>query len=212
MKAILLSEILLLSSLAFAGNRLAWCELAKDSKGTTSEQGLPQIGNLGQIDIECTVPARPFPTKPGEMQLAVQVRTTVYQLLGAGDRRAVASDVILHGGGRHYLRTPPTESVDFYAYIPPDPSERDEEALKILKWGEAGVAPEQLTDQQRRDAIETARYMVDHTQYRLGHFQIECSVVDGTDVLGVGMVELIIVYEGRLSETFPFNTPPPSSY
>jgi hypothetical protein len=123
----------------------------------------------------------------------------------------VPSDVNPHAGGRRFTGTPPTEWVDFNAYIPPDTAERDDEVLKILKWGETGVSPMELTDQQRQNALEATRYLVDHTQYRVGHFQIECSVVDGAEVLGVGMVEIVIVHQGRLSETFPFNTPPPSN-
>jgi hypothetical protein len=205
LKAILLVEILLLPLLAFAGNKPASCGLGKNTAVTLSPEGLPQVSNLTTI---CIVPARPFPTKPGEFQNGLQAETTVYEVLGDGSKRVVPSDVTVHGGGGGgWASNPPPEWVDFDAFIPLDPAERDEEALKFLAFVEQGLAPEQLTNKQRQNAMEVARYVVEHTQHRVGHFQIECSVVDGANVVGVGIVEVIVAYKGRFSDTLPGISP-----
>lgn len=203
MKAILLAETLLLSCFAFADNKPAWCGLTEETQRTMSPGGLPQLSNLSQMDITCSIPARPFPSKPGETRSGLQARTNVYELLDDGSKRAVASDVIVHGGGSEGWDGNPVDWVGFYAYIPLDPPQRDEEVLKFLTQIEAHLAPEQLTNEERQNAMKAARDIVDHTQLRVGHFQIECSVLDGADVVGVGFVELIIVNKGRLSDPDP---------
>src|SRR6202049_5289504 len=61
-----MAQLLLLSSVAFGGEKPASCELASKSIVSRSSPGLVQVSNLGDIEITCRVPARPFPTKPGE--------------------------------------------------------------------------------------------------------------------------------------------------
>jgi hypothetical protein len=37
-------------------------------------------------------------------------------------------------------------------------------------------------------------------QHRVGHFQVECRVLDGSRVIGRDVVELEVLFKGRFSE------------
>jgi hypothetical protein len=71
---------MLLSSVAFAGDKLVSCELVGKSVVSHSSSGLAQVSNLGLIQIECQVAVRPFPTKPGEARYLLKVATVAYQI------------------------------------------------------------------------------------------------------------------------------------
>ena len=47
---------------------------------------------MGDIQIICSVPARPFPTKPGEFLNSLTVATTVYEVSSNGGKKSVPSE------------------------------------------------------------------------------------------------------------------------
>src|ERR1700722_11825686 len=185
---------MLLSSVAFAGDRPASCELVGKSVVSRSSSGLAQVSNLGLIQIECHVPARPFPTKPGEARYLLKVATVAYQISPDGGKKRVPSEVNQTGGGYDSE----TESVYFYAHIPLELAERDEEARRFLTKIEKSMAPEQITEEGRRRMLERAREFVNPE--RVGRFRLKCHVLDGDRIIGVGVVELEVLFKGRVSD------------
>ena len=131
----LLAQLFFLSSAALGGDKPALCELASKSIMSRSSSGLIQVSNLGDIQIRCHVPARPFPTKPGEGQYMPRVATTAYKVSPDGSKQLVPSEVKQSGGGSDSGQ----EWVDFLVHIPLDPAERDAEAgcptLRFVKGG-----------------------------------------------------------------------------
>src|SRR6266446_2820074 len=96
----LLAQTLLLSSVALGGDKPASCELASKSIVSRSSSGLAQVSNLGDIQITCRVPARPFPTEPGgKGRNGLRAATTVYKISPDGSKRLVPSEVHQSGGG-----------------------------------------------------------------------------------------------------------------
>jgi hypothetical protein len=169
---------MLLSSVAFAGDKLVSCELVGKSVVSHSSSGLAQVSNLGLIQIECHVAARPFPTKPGEASYLLKVATVAYQISPDGSKKLVPSEVNQTGGGYDTE----TESVFFDAHIPLETTERDDEARRFLAKIEKSVAPEVVNPE------------------RVGHFQLKCRVLDGDRIIGVGVVELEVLFKGRVSD------------
>jgi hypothetical protein len=55
-----------------------------------------------------------------------------------------------------------------------------------------------ITADVEKKALETFRDLV--AQNRLGHFQVECKVMDGDCVLAVGVIELEVLFKGRFSD------------
>src|SRR5580704_17791047 len=117
---------LLLSSVAFGGDKPASCELARKSIVSRSSSGLAQVSNLGDIEITCRVPARPFPTKPGGSRNGLRVATTAYKIPPDGSKGLVPSEVHQSGGGGGgFGPNPEPEYVLFYVHIPLESAELD---------------------------------------------------------------------------------------
>jgi hypothetical protein len=93
LRYIILAQILLSASVTFAGEIRSSCELAKESILSRSSSGLAQVSNLGSIRIRCRIPARPFPTKPGESRKGLTAATTVYEISADGSKKLVPSEV-----------------------------------------------------------------------------------------------------------------------
>jgi hypothetical protein len=68
------------------------------------------------------------------------------------------------------------------------------------------MAPRQIPEEARQRALERAREFV--YQHRLGHFQVECRILDGDRVIGVGVVELEVLFKGRFSDIGLPGSPP----
>ena len=94
-----LAQLLLLTSMAFSGDKPAVCELASKSIVSRSSSGLAQVSNLGDIEITCHVPARPFPTEPGQVRNGLRAATTAYQISPDGKKKSVLSEAHYSGGG-----------------------------------------------------------------------------------------------------------------
>ena len=199
MRYMLLAQLLLLSSVAFGGDRPASCALASGSIVSRSSSRLAQVSNLGDIHITCRVPARPFPTKAGTIRLGLRATTTAYKTSPDGSKKVVPSGVHQSGGGGGGFRSDQeAEWVDFYVHIPLEPAERDAEARRYLAKIEKSWAPEQITEEAQQLGLERVRELV--YQQRVGHFQLQCRVWDGDRVMGVGVVELEVLFKGRFSD------------
>jgi hypothetical protein len=194
----------LLSSVALGGDRPASCDLASKSIVSRSSSGLAQVSNLGDIEITCRFPARAFPTKPGEGRKGLRAATTAYEVSPDGSKKSVPSEVHESGGG--FGPDPKREWVDFYVHIPLESAERDGEVRRYLAKLEKSLAPEQVTEEAHQRALERTRDLV--YQHRVGHFQVECRISDGDRVIGVGFVELEVLFKGRFSEVGLPASPP----
>jgi hypothetical protein len=173
----LMAALLLVSHLACAGDKPASCELANKSTLSRFPSGLAQVSNLGTIEITCRVPARPFPTKPGESHNCLGVTTTAYKISPANKKELVSSEVKLSGGG--IQRDPEVEWVNFYVHIPLEDAERDEEGLKYIAKIFKSMTPEQLKqlpEGASERGLERIREFV--YQNRFAHFQVECRILD----------------------------------
>lgn len=206
MKCVLAAQLLLLSSVAFGGDKSATCELASKSIVSRSSSGIAQVGNLGDIQIRCYIAARPFPTKPGDVQYMPKVATVTYEVSIDGRKQAVPSEVQQSGGGHK----PGQEWVDFFIHIPLDPAERDAEASRYLAKMQLAMpelmAPLLNTEAARQRAIQRIGDLV--YQHRVGHFYVGCRVSDGDRLMGVGLVELEVLFEGRFSDLGLPGSPP----
>ena len=194
MRYLLITQLMLLSSVAFAGDKPVSCELVGKSVVSRSSSGLAQVSNLGLIQIECHVPARPFPPKAGEARYVLRAATVAYETFADGSKKPVPSEVNQTGAGSDTE----TESVYFNAHIPLEPAERDDEAHRFLAKIEKSMTPEQITEEGHQQMLRRAREFVD--PHRVGHFQLECRILDGDRVMGVGVIELEVLFKGRFSD------------
>jgi hypothetical protein len=201
-----MAQLLLLSSVAFGGDKPASCKLASKSIVSRSS-GLAQVSNLGDIQITCRVPMRPFPTKPGESHNGLRAATTVYKVSPDGSKKLAPSEVHQSGGGGGgFGPDPEPEWVDFYVHIPLESAARDAEVRRYLAKLEKSMAPEQITEEAHQRALDRTRELV--YQHRVGHFQVECRILDGDRVMGVGVVELEVLFKGRFSDVGLPASPP----
>lgn len=203
------APILLFASVAFGTDKLPPCELAKESIVSRSSSGLAQVSNLGSIRIRCRIPARPFPTKPGESRNGLTAATTAYEVSADGSRTLVPSEVhVFGGGGDGFGADPEPEYVDFYVHIPLDSAEADAEARRYLAKLEESMTAEQksLWEDPQKKALEKIRPLV--YQHRIGHFQVDCRVLDGSRVMSSDIVEIEVVFKGRFSDVGLPGSPP----
>ena len=210
MRYIILAQILLSASVSFANDTRPSCELAKESILSRSSSGLAQVSNLGSIRIRCRIPARPFPTKPGESRNGLTAATTAYEISTEGSKKLVPSEVhVFGGGGDGFGPDPEPEYVDFYVHIPLDSAEADAEARRYLAKLEASMSSElkrQITQDAWERGLERLQQLV--YQHRLGRFQVDCRVLDGSNVMGADVVELEVLFKGRFSVVGLPGSPP----
>ena len=207
MRYVLLAQLLFLPCVAFGGDQPAACELASKSIVSRSSSGLAQVSNLGDIQITCRVRARQFPTKPGESRNSLRAATTAYEISPDGSKKLVPSEVHqFGGGGGGFGPDPEPEWVEFYVHIPLEPAERDAEARKYLAKVEKSITQEQITEETQQRRLERVRKLV--YQHRAGHFQVECRILGGDRVMGVGVVEFEVLSKGRFSDVGLPGAPP----
>ena len=71
------------------------------------------------------------------------------------------------------------------------------------------MAPEQkrqITQDAWERGLERLQQLV--YQHRLGHFQVDCRVLDGSNVMGADVVELEVLFKGRFSVVGLPGSPP----
>ena len=192
---------------AYSADMPAICTLDDKSIVSRSPAGLPQVSNLGDIEVRCSVPARPLPSKPGESREAVQVATVASMLSPDARPEPVASEVHPTGGGFDQER----EWVLFYVHIPLEPAEADAEARRLLaKLSEAmralPGAPGLGNEEAQKQALARARDLV--YQHRVGHFRVQCRLSADGRPLGAADVEFEVLYKGRFSDAGLPGAPP----
>lgn len=189
----MLAHILLLTYLAAADGHTASCKLRDPSILSHSSAGLAQVSNLAFIVVECSVPTRPLPAKPGEFRGELSVTTIAYQIDQSDVRKEVPSEINISGGGQNG----PQESVWFTINLPLDPADR---MLEIQRWVDKlqEMSHRQYPDLSNQQAMETLSHNV--SQHRAGHFQVECRVMDGDRVIGVDVLEFEVLFKGRFSD------------
>jgi hypothetical protein len=191
MRYVLLAQIVL-ASVAFAADKPASCELAKKSIVSMSPSGLPQVSNLGNIEIMCRVQGvRPIP------RIGLKAKTTAFEISSDGSKNLVPSEVNVTGGGFD----PGTESVVFSVHIPLEPAERDEEVRRLYAKLEKFEKPQQISAETREQRLKKITELVN--QHRVGRFQLECDAMDGENVIGVGNIEFEVLFKGRFSDVGP---------
>jgi hypothetical protein len=199
--------LLLLLPAAFGGDKPASCELAPLSIVSRFSSGLAQVSNVGDIQITCRVPARQFPTKLGTSRRGLKTATTAYEVSPDGSKKVVLSEVHLSGGGGGGPGpNPEPEWVEFYIHIPLESAERDVEAGRYLEKLEKSMPQKDITEQAHQRALDRTRELV--YQHRVAHFQVECHILDADRVLGVGVVELEVLFKGRFSDVGLPASPP----
>jgi hypothetical protein len=209
MKYMLMAQLLLLSSVAvaFGDDKPAACELSSESILSRSSSGLAQVTNLGTIEIRCRVAGRRFPSKPGETRNGLGATTNVYKISGDGSKELVPSEVKQFGGG--YQADRELEWVNFYVHIQLRDAERDAEVRRYVDKLFKSMTPEQskqIPEGAHQRALERTREFV--YQNRLGHFQVKCRILDGDRVMGVGVVELEVLFKGRFFDVGLPGSPP----
>jgi hypothetical protein len=132
----------------------------------------------------------------------LKASTTAYQILPDGSKKLVPSEAESTGGGFDTE----SESVYFHVHIPLEPTERDAEAIRYLAKLEKSMPSLQTTGEVHQRALERIREFV--SQHRIGHFQLECRILDGDRVMGVAVVELEVLFKGRFSDVGPYPSPP----
>ena len=102
---------------------------------------------MGDIRITCRVPARPFPTKPGEHRIALTAATATYEFSSSGNKKLVPSELHVIGGGSG--PEPEPEWIEFYVHIPLDSEELDAEARRYIARLQESATPEQKYNLQK---------------------------------------------------------------
>ncbi|HEX4486017.1 MAG TPA: hypothetical protein VH088_07110 [Terriglobales bacterium] len=221
MKYYMIVAILLLSSLAFAANKQASCVIDDKSILSGSPSGVPQVSNLGLIQITCRVPGRPWPSdpKPGFGRFALRLKTVAYQIGDDGTKTVVPSFSNVTGGsdcGPFQISGECNEaSLLWNLNIPIDPTEAIAEIREFDRKLEVELSPE-----QRQQAEAHIRDLEKHPdelaeivrQYRPGNFVIECRIMDGDQLWAFGHVELEIVFKGRAFDALIGKLPQSNNY
>ena len=197
LKYILLAQMLLVPCLACERKKPTFCELANKSIVSRSSSGLAQVSNLGEIQITCSVSGRTFPSLNG-----LKAATRVFEVSANGSQKLVPSEVNVTGGGS----SPDQEYVFFYLQIPLEAAAREAEARRFLAKME-NYGPEwRLSEEARPQAMERLRESV--YQHRVGRFRVECRVLDEKRVIGMGTVELEVLFKGSFSDIWLPGSPP----
>ena len=116
-----------------------------------------------------------------------------------GSKELVVSEVHAEGGGFD----PQQEWIIFFVHIPLESADLDTEARRYLAHidnvlAKAKSPPPPRTEEAQQRALENFREVV--YQHRVGHFLVECRVLDKDQVMGVGVVELEVLFKGRFSD------------
>ena len=101
---------------------------------------------------------------------------------------------------------PGQEGADFDLHILLEPAEQEAEAERFVERIWTHLPEESRTEEKRQQALQRLRE--DIYQHRIGRFRVECSVMDGNKVLGIGAVQIEIVFKGRFSDLGFFGAPP----
>jgi len=192
LKYLLLAQIVLVPWVAFCSNLTASCELADRSIVGRASSGLAEVSNLGLIEITCRMPARSVPTTS-----LLKVATRVYEVSPTGSLRLVPSGTQVTGGMDDFGLVPPQEGVIFVLNLPLGLPARQAEAQRLFDKMQ-NSRPEHVPEITRQEAVKRIQKSV--SQHRVGQFLVECRLLDGTRVMGIGIVQLEVLFKGRFSD------------
>lgn len=150
------------------------------------------MSNVGTIQVRCQVSGH---AQSGNLS----VTTTAYEISAKGSKTLVPSEVKPFGGGFGPDFQPAW--TDFYVHIPLDSDELDSEIRGYVAKLEGSLPRHenrQFTEETRQKMLKNLRKLV--YQHRVGHFQINCQISDGTGILGSDTIELEVLFKGRFSE------------
>ena len=215
MKRLLFSGILLYCSLAYAAERQASCTIAPNSIIGRSPAGIPLLSNIALIEITCSAPGRPWPsdhpwpsdTKTEFQRSMLRLKTVAYQI-GEGNTRTLVHSIATVTGGKPC--GPPAisgecseESLLWFLNIPLEPAEAIGQLRALAKKlaSELSSSPEQR--HQMEESIQKLERNPDELaevvrQYRIGHFVVECRIMDGDQLWSVGHVEFETLFKGNV--------------
>ena len=189
----------------FAAESGIACVLDPKSVVSRSAAGISQVSNLGDIQVRCSVPARPVSLKPGEGLYALRANSArAFLLLPGGNKTEVPMEVIGFGGGSNAG----TAYVDFYLHPPLDSPERATEMQRALARLNRETAkdssrlPEKTTEEEQHRKAAAAEAFV--FQHRAGRFRVECCLAQGDRPVGTGEIDFEVLYKGRFSDVWPF--------
>jgi hypothetical protein len=175
----------------------ATCQVQPNSVVSRTASGVPQVTNLGLIDMEARVPRRPVLNNP---DYGVKADVTVYELAPDGTRKAVRSSVQSSGGGGD----PRTEYDSFTLSIPVDDAERDQAIRDFVRELSERVAasPNEIDRVAAQRLLPLAQanpqmLVPMFRQHRIGRFEAECRVLDQGRLLGVGRAQFEVLFTGR---------------
>ena len=131
----------------------------------------------------------------------------VYQLSPTGARTVVPASVNVSGGGGNQT----TESVWFDLSIPVESAERDAAIRDYITdlTARAGGSPDGR-DRALAPAVAAMKpdvFVGLFRQHRIGLFRVECRVLDGDRLLGIGAVALEVLFKGRFFDQEAFRKP-----
>lgn len=104
------------------------------------------------------------------------------------------------GGGR-VGPDPEYEWIEFDVLIPLDSEELKTEVHRYLAKLQEAMTPEQreqFTEDARKKALENLGPLV--YQQRVGHFRVDCQVLDSSRVAGTDVIEVEVLFKGRFSD------------
>ena len=224
MKAAVIAGLMFASTLAFAADQSARCEILARSVIGHGIGGVPQVSNLGQIEVDCHIEARPGPPKDwpadqpwpyfGIMNMKITqggygltVDAKAFEIAADRTEKPVPAQVNLSGAGGDSDKN--EEMVSFSLKLPLDPADQLAEVQRTFRnW-------ERLTEERgdedssemkealRKFESDPAKVALMATQHRAGRFRVELHVKDkdqGT-VVGTGELLLEVVFKGRLSDS-----------
>ena len=125
--------------------------------------------------------------------------TTAFQLSAGNSEKNVPSISESSGGGTD-IQTQ-QEWVNFNVYLPLDPADRDLGARRFfdqLVSAQPAMFPESQRPQVLAKLLESAAGgpgLI--SELRTGRFLVRCRVLEGTRVVGVGVVELEVLFKGH---------------
>ncbi len=208
LSALLLAPLLMPVD-AFAAADGAVCLLEPSSIVSRSPSGIDQVSNVGDIQVRCSVPARPVSLKPGESLMALGAKTaSAFLLLPNGSMKEVPAEVKGAGGGDDQTHA----WVEFYLHLPLDDAQRDAEFRRALARLNREVAKdksrphEKLTEKPFAQEEVLAAELV--FQHRVGRFHVECHLTQGDRSLGTAEVNFEVLFKGRFSDMWPFAAKP----
>lgn len=197
--------------LSFAFKASAWgadkvtCSVASKYILSRSAAGDAQVSNRGSLEMECSVPARPVPNKPGQFRLGLTVSIAAYAVLPGGGKKLVPSEASTSGGSDNGT----LEGVNFNVRIPLEPRELDDEAQRFIakaKEESAKSTPPQLMTEQEEQGLRKGLGAF-FPQQRVGRYLLECHVLDGDRLIGTGDVHVEVLFKGHYLDPLPSSPP-----